>query len=143
MAVDAVFERAQLEQVVDVEGEGLGDFAVDFDGPGARGQAAGVLGGVALVDAELVEVVVVGDVVVAGELLAGGGEGAGDGLELGAGADGGARGDELAEAIGGEGRDACRGRAFEEAAAGEVAEVGVAGGDLGGGNVGRFADEHV
>ena len=68
MAVDAVFERAQLEQVVDVEGERLGDFALDLDGPGARGQAAGVLRGVALVHAELVEVVVVGDVVVSGEL---------------------------------------------------------------------------
>ena len=94
MAVDAVFERAQLEQVVDVEGERLGDLAFDFDGPGARGQAAGVFGGVALVDAELVKVVVVGDVFVAGELLAGGGERALHGFELGVRVDG-ARRDEL------------------------------------------------
>ena len=85
MAIDAVFERPQLEQVVDVEGERLGDLAFDFYGPGARGQAAGVFRGVALVHAELVEVVVVGDVVEAGELLAGGGQRALDGLQLGSG----------------------------------------------------------
>ena len=142
MAIDAVFKRAELEQVVDVEGEGLGDFAFDFDGPGARGQAAGVFCGVALFHAELVEVVVVGDVVVAGELLAGGGERALDGLELGSGEDGGARREDAGQAIGGEGCGARGGRAFQEAAAGEVAEILVAGGDFGRGDVGRFADEH-
>jgi hypothetical protein len=47
-------------------------------------------------------------------------------LELGSGADSGARGDELVEAIGGDSCDACGGRAFEEAAAAEVVEVGLA-----------------
>ena len=68
MAIDAVFERAQLEQGVDVEGERLGHLAFHLHGPGPRGQAAGILRGLILVHAELVEVVVVGDVVEAGEL---------------------------------------------------------------------------
>jgi hypothetical protein len=114
MAVDAVFERAQLEQVVDVEGEGLGDFAFYLDRPGAGRQAAGVFGGVAFVDAELVKVVVVRDVVQGGELLAGGGERAGHGLQLGGRLDNARR----KQLIGSKGRGACRcGRAFEKAAA--------------------------
>ena len=62
MAIDAVFKRAQLEQRFNVEGFGRLDFAFDLDGPGARGQAAGVLCWLVLLYAELVEVVVVGDV---------------------------------------------------------------------------------
>ena len=69
MAIDAVFERAQLEQRFDVEGLGLLHLAVHAHGPGPRGQAAGVLGGLILVHAELVEVVVGGHVLVAGQLL--------------------------------------------------------------------------
>ena len=84
MPVDAVLKRPELEQSVDVKGEGLFDQAFDFDGPGARRQVAGVFRGVAFVHAKLVEVVVVSDVVVAGELLACGGEGAMDGLRAAA-----------------------------------------------------------
>ena len=141
MAVDAVFERAQLEQVVDVEGEGLGHFAFNFDGPGTCGQAVGVFGGVALLDAELVKIVVVCDVFVAGELFAGGSERALHGFEFSVRVDG-ARRDELSKTAGCESRGARRGRAFQEATARKIAEVVVAGGDLRRGNIGRFADEH-
>ncbi len=84
MTIDALFERAEFEQGFNVEDLRLLHEAINFDGPGARGQSAGVLRGIALVDAELVEVVVVGDVFEAGQLLAGGGERALDGVELGA-----------------------------------------------------------
>ncbi len=109
MAIDAVFKRVELEQVVNVEGKGLGDFAFDLDGPGTRGQGAGVFRGVALVDAELVEVVVMRNVVEGGELLAGGGERALNRLELGFGVDGGAWRDDLGHAIDAEncGADCC------------------------------------
>ena len=82
MAVDAVFQGAQFEQGVDVEGLGLLDEALNADGPGAGGQASGVFRGVTFVDAELLEVVVVGDVCKAGQLLAGGTEAALDGLQF-------------------------------------------------------------
>ena len=85
MAINAVFERAQLEQRFNVEGLGRLDLALDADGPGARGKAAGVLGGIGLLQAELVEVVVVGYVFIGGERFAGGGERALDCFELGSG----------------------------------------------------------
>ena len=59
MAVDAGFERAVVEEVVDVDGLGLFDHAGDLDGPGAGVRLAGVVRGVGLVGAELVKVVVV------------------------------------------------------------------------------------
>ena len=102
--------------MIDIKGEGLGDFAFDFNGPGASGQTAGVSGGIAFVDSEFIEIVVVGDVGVGRELLAGSGEWAGDGLEFGSGADYGSWGDQLAETIGGEPSYACRGSAFQESA---------------------------
>ena len=88
MAVDAGFERAVVDEVVDVDGLGLFDHAGDLNLPRAGVKRAGVVGGVGLVGAELIKVVVV----------AGLGEGglrifegvlAGDGLELVGGVDGG------------------------------------------------------
>src|ERR1017187_6456661 len=82
MAIDTVFQRAQLQQSLDVEGlRGL-PLSLDLDCPGARRQPAGILCGRGLVYAELVEVVVVRNVFKAGELLAGGGERTLDGLEF-------------------------------------------------------------
>jgi hypothetical protein len=83
-AVDALFQRRQLGQLVDVQRQRLLDFAVDLHGPGTGAQGAGVLGRIGLVGAELVEVVVVGRVLERGQRL-GGGEGgvAGGGQLLG------------------------------------------------------------
>ncbi len=100
MTIDAIFERAQLEQRVDVEGFRLLHLAVDAHGPWASGQAAGVLRGLVLVHSKLVIVVVVGDVVEAGELLAGGGEGAINGLEFCAGLGGNARRNHFEQTLG-------------------------------------------
>ena len=116
MAVDAVFERAVVEEVVDVDGLGLLDHAGDLDGPGAGLESVGVVGGVGLVGAELVKIVV-------GAGLGEGGLGivdgvlAGDGLELVGGVDG-CRGiDEVGDVAGGEGAGAeCRGSGEEAAA---------------------------
>src|SRR5258705_417866 len=55
MAVDAGFEGAVVEEVVDVDGLGLFDHAGDLDGPGAGLEGVGVVGGVGLVGAELVK----------------------------------------------------------------------------------------
>lgn len=90
MAVDAVFDGAVFDDVVDVEGEGLFDEAGDLYGPGASLEGVRVFGGLILLDAELVEVVVVGGFV-EGSLIFGGGVFAGDGVELVGGEDGGFR----------------------------------------------------
>ena len=58
MAVDAGFERAVVEEVIDVDGLGLLDHAGDLDGPGAGVKLAGVADGVGLFFAELVKIVV-------------------------------------------------------------------------------------
>jgi hypothetical protein len=89
MAIDALFEGAELEQGLDVEDLRLLDEAVHLDGPGARRQDACVLRRIAFVDAELVVVVVVRDVLEAGQLLAGRAERALDGVKLGVGMHGG------------------------------------------------------
>ena len=120
---------------------GLADFAFDFHGPGARGQAAGVLRGVALFHAELVEVVVVGDVVVAGQLLAGGGERLVHGLQFGSGVDG-ARRKEFGKPLGCRGPQRRSRPRPSESGGAKIAIVVVAGRDFGRWNIGWFADEH-
>jgi len=57
-AVDARFERTIVEEIVDVDGLGLFDHAGDLDRPGAGLEAVGLVGGVGLVGAVLVKVVV-------------------------------------------------------------------------------------
>ena len=84
MAVDAALDGAVGEEVVDVDGQGLFDEAVDLDGPGAGLEGVGVLRGVGLVGAELVEVVEVGGLAL-GRLGVGDGVLRGDGLERGLG----------------------------------------------------------
>ena len=142
MTVDAIFERAQLEQVFDIEGQRLGHFAFHLYRPWARGQAGGVSCRSAFVDAEFVKVVVVGDVVVGSKLLAGRGERAGDGLELGARPCCDARRDEPAEPVCAQNGGASRSRSLQETAAAQIAKIVIARGDLGGRYVGRFADQH-
>ena len=75
MAVDALFERGELEDFV--HGElALGfDFAFYGNGPRRSAKFLSVFGGLIFVDAELVEVIVVGDFF-EGVLLFGGAEGA-------------------------------------------------------------------
>jgi len=70
-AVDALLERKPLLQLVDVDAEGLLHQPLHRHGPGPRLEGAGVLRGVRLVRAELVEVVVVGDGLVLGGRLLG------------------------------------------------------------------------
>ena len=86
-AVGAVFKWPEFEQGVDVEGLWAVDQAADFDRPGTRRKAGGVARRVALVGAEFVEIVVVGDVLEAGEFFARGRERALDCLQLGVGMD--------------------------------------------------------
>jgi hypothetical protein len=145
-AVDAAFERAVVNEIVDVDGLGLFDHACDLDGPGAGLEAVGVVGGVGLVGAVLVEVVVAGGL---GERGLGLVDGvfAGDGLELVGGVHGGCGIDEAGDGAGGEGGGAESGGSGEEAAAGlagllEDVLRGDVGGSDGGFEVGRFADEH-
>jgi hypothetical protein len=68
-AVDALFLRAELQQVFDAVLARLLDQPFDFHRPGPRLQRAGVLGGVGLVGAELVVVVVGRRVLVVGDLF--------------------------------------------------------------------------
>ena len=111
---------------------GLGDEAVDLDGPGLGFQRVRVLERVGLVGAELVEVVVAGHVLERGERLVGGGERALGGLQRrGAGA---GRRERGCQRGGAEARNA-----GEEVAS---AQVGVARCDLGWGDVGWAADQH-
>ena len=86
VAVDAALDGAVAEEVVDVDGEGLFDHAVDLDGPGTGVEGVGVFGGVGFFGAELVEVVVGGGFAEGGLVVV---EGvfAGDGLEGGVGED--------------------------------------------------------
>ena len=116
MAVDAGFERAVVEEVVDVDGLGLFDHAGDLDGPGAGLELAGVVRGIGFVGAELVKVVVVAGL---GEWGLGIFEGvfAGDDCELVGGVHGCFWIDQVGDVTGGEGAGAEGGGSGEEAAA--------------------------
>ena len=116
MTVDAGFERAVVEEVVDVDGLRLFDHAGDLDGPGAGLELAGVVRGVGLVGAELVKIVVVAGLG-EGRLRLVEGVFAGDGLELVGGVDGGRGIDEAGDVAGGDGSCAEGGGSGEEAAA--------------------------
>ena len=70
-AIDPLLEREALEQILERVVAGLADLAVDLHRPGRRLELAAVGLRVALVGAELVEVVVAGDVLERVELLAG------------------------------------------------------------------------
>jgi hypothetical protein len=59
--VDALLERRPLQDVVDGEGPGRPDLALDADRPRPGAQAVGVAGRAVLVGPELVEVAVFGD----------------------------------------------------------------------------------
>src|SRR5260370_13332916 len=75
MAIEAPIKWVQCEQRVGVEDFRVLHFALNLNGPRAGGQGTGILGGLVFLNAELVEIVVVGQVLKAGELLAGGSEG--------------------------------------------------------------------
>ena len=115
-AIDAGFERAVVEEVVDVDGLGLFDHAGDLDGPGAGLEAVGVVRGVGLAGAVLVKVVV-GAGLVEGGLRLVYGVFAGDGFEWFGGVDGGCGIDQAGDGAGGEGSSAEGGSSGEEAAA--------------------------
>jgi hypothetical protein len=68
-AVDALFQRRQLEQAVDIERHRFFDLAFDGHSPRAGAQGVRVVGRVALVEAELVEIVVAGRVLERGLLF--------------------------------------------------------------------------
>src|ERR1039458_6857352 len=141
MAVDAIFKRAQLEEGFNVGGLGGFDFSIDLDGPGARGQASGILRRRAFVYAELVEVVVRGDRHVGGEFLARGSERTLDCVELGSGEGTYARGKDFGKAISTEcGGTGCDHAGACSAAETSAVEVLVFGSDRRRGNVGRFTD---
>ena len=84
MAVDAVFDGAVGEEVVDVDGLGFLDHAGYLDGPGADAEGVGVFGGLILLFTELVEVVVSSGLGFGGLSFVDG-VFAGDGLERGVG----------------------------------------------------------
>jgi len=63
MAIDALFERGQLENFVQREFAGSFDFAFDRNSPRGGPEILRIFGGISLLAAELVEVVVVGDIV--------------------------------------------------------------------------------
>ena len=144
MAIDAVFERPQFEQRFNVERLWRFHFALDAHRPGPRGQDAGVLGGLVLLHAKLIEVVVVGDVLKAGQLLAGGGQRAFHGLKLGSGQRADARRKDLGQPFRAQGSRTC-GQSARSGPAHKASavEVLVFGRDGGGWNIRRFADEHV
>ena len=98
-AVDARFERAVVDEVVDVDGLGLFDHAGDLDGPGASGQAVGFVRGVGLVGAEFVKIVI-GAGLGEGSLRIVQGVFAGDGFELFGGFDLCGRADERGDGAG-------------------------------------------
>jgi len=146
VAVDAAFERAVVDEVVDVDGLGLFDHAGDLDGPGAGLQGVGVAGRVGFVGAELVEVVVGSGSIERG-LGFGGAVFAGDGLELVGGVDGGAGVEDVGEVAGGESSGSEGGGSGEEAAAVLLVLLeDVLGGDLrgadGAGEAWRLAEKH-
>src|ERR1035441_4796705 len=125
MAIDAVFQRAQLEQSLYVEGlRGL-HLSLYLDRPGARGQPAGILCGRGLVYAELIEVVVVRNVFKAGELLACGGERALDVLAVRSRLRGNAGVDHVPSEVGAQGNGSRGCGPPKEGAAVEVFLVGV------------------
>jgi hypothetical protein len=84
MAVDALFEGGHFHDVGEVENLGLGDRALDGDGPGRGLQAAGAFGGIVFARAEFVEIVVAGDILERCRFLIGA-EGALDGGQFGGG----------------------------------------------------------
>src|ERR1700745_738141 len=63
MAVNTLFKRGQLQDFVHREFARFGDFALNGDSPGRSLEILGILGGIAFIGAEFVEVVVVGYVV--------------------------------------------------------------------------------
>ena len=133
-AVDALLELGGLDQVVEVVVGRLADEAVDLDRPGLGLERVRVLGGIALVGAELVEVVVAGDVLEGRQRLVGGGERALGRLQRGS-------------------LGACSGKGRRQAgaepqcgSAGEelpAAQIHLARCDLGWCDVGRASDQHV
>ena len=74
MAINAFFERAQLEERVDIKGLLLLDEAFYSDDEGSL-QAAGILCQIALIDAEFVIIVVMRNVIETGRCCFTGGEG--------------------------------------------------------------------
>ena len=115
-AIDAGFERAIVDEVVDVDGLGLFDHAGDLDGPGAGLETIGVVRGVGFVGSVLVEVVIAGRLG-EGSLRVGEGVFAGDGLELVGGVDCGWGIDKTGYGAGGQGGGSGGGGSGEKATA--------------------------
>ena len=67
--INAVFERSQLEERINVKGLWVLDQAGHLHCPWTRGQGTGILRRITFIHSELVIVVVVGDVFVARELF--------------------------------------------------------------------------
>src|SRR5581483_1083045 len=69
VAIDALFERSQLHDGVDVQLLGFGHQAFERDAPRARAELRRKSSWLVLISAELVIIVVVGDVLEGGRLL--------------------------------------------------------------------------
>ncbi len=139
MAIDALFEWSDFQDVVHAELAGLFDFAFDRDGPGRGVEILGIFRGIALVSAEFVKIVIVGDVFV-GILLFGGAEGTlSEAGELRRGKRGLRRQRQIKEAFSGDGRGTNNAHGLKEFATVQVDGLGC---DVGVGQMWGFANQH-
>src|SRR5260370_25074430 len=116
VAVDALFERRELEDLVHGEFARFLDLAAYGSGPGRSHKFLGILGGLVFVHAELVEIVVMRYVVEGIDFFVGA-EGAFDGGELRAGVDTLRRNSQIEQTLAGDGRKTCDAHAAQKFAA--------------------------
>src|SRR6266481_9103039 len=119
VAVNALFERRELEDLVNGELTRFLDLAADGNGPGGSDKFLGILGGLVFVHAEFVEVVVVRHVVEGIDFFVRA-EGAFDGGELRPGVDTLRWNRQIEQATAGNGSNACEAHAAQKFAAVQV-----------------------
>ena len=85
VAVNALFERRELQDFVHREFAGLGDFALDRNRPRRGDKFGGIPGRIALIGAEFVIIIVGRHDLFVGDLLVGAERALGDALQLGGG----------------------------------------------------------
>ncbi len=117
VAIDALFERGELEDFVHGIFAGMLDFAFDGNAPGRSAEIAGVAGGIFLACAELVEIIVVGDVIIRGDFFGGAVRGFDEVIELYGGGTGGCAGHDIEELAPADDRGSGRGESEKEIAA--------------------------
>src|SRR5271170_4666107 len=139
MAVDALFEGGELQDVVHGEGAGFGDFAFDGDAPRRGFEILRIFRRVGLVGAEFVEIVVVRYIVEWSDLFIGT-ERALDGGQLGSGIDVARRRNQIQQTRACESGNACDSHPLEKLTAVQVHRLG---GDVGVDKIWRAANQHI